>query len=389
MKKQYNGSINSDAGLLSIDFLAGFTIFMIAFIMVVTMVSGLFVGLQSKTIDYDAVAYRTGVILAEDPGECQDTVGATRIAPDHFSWEQIKEEYTQGNFENTVLRMGLSLPRYYYDTPPNVWLEEKSITFFSRYKHGAWSDEFYRDNLVFGDYPYRTNITIRRETGETESIGEPFPENGYYGYIKRVGLIKRPSQITSNLSDNSDPSESPPTTITGRVRTISYDLGNLYLREPAYQVYPLLENTSINFTEIPANTPDPLQIDRIQIYYMNCPQFGPCYPTFEEVLAGEADIIVDGVYKGVPTPGNPVVLNKTGKNIMIIYPTMFNERPGISPIDKFHINVTFNNESVAGIDYYEYGSQQPARLINGSYASMGDIYQEYNLTPAWLEVRVW
>lgn len=32
------------------------------------MTSGLIVSLMSKTIDYDAVAYRTGVILVEDPG---------------------------------------------------------------------------------------------------------------------------------------------------------------------------------------------------------------------------------------------------------------------------------------------------------------------------------
>ena len=41
---------------------------MIAFIYVATLVPSLFIGLQSRTIDYDAVAYRTGVILVEDPG---------------------------------------------------------------------------------------------------------------------------------------------------------------------------------------------------------------------------------------------------------------------------------------------------------------------------------
>ncbi|NLZ31190.1 MAG: hypothetical protein GX885_10720, partial [Methanomicrobiales archaeon] len=54
--------------MLSLDFLAGFTIFLLALIMVVNMVPGLLAGLESSGIDYDAVAYRTGVILAEDPG---------------------------------------------------------------------------------------------------------------------------------------------------------------------------------------------------------------------------------------------------------------------------------------------------------------------------------
>ena len=61
--------MTDDSGIQSIDFLAGFTIFMVAFIWVATMVPGLFIGIQSYTIDYDAVAYRTGVILAEDPGQ--------------------------------------------------------------------------------------------------------------------------------------------------------------------------------------------------------------------------------------------------------------------------------------------------------------------------------
>ena len=53
--------------MLSLDFLAGFTIFLLALIMVVSMVPGLLAGLESSGIDYDAVAYRTGVILVEDP----------------------------------------------------------------------------------------------------------------------------------------------------------------------------------------------------------------------------------------------------------------------------------------------------------------------------------
>ena len=56
----------NESGQLSLDFLAGFTIFILGFIIVITMASGLLVGLQSRTIDYDAVAYRTAVILVED-----------------------------------------------------------------------------------------------------------------------------------------------------------------------------------------------------------------------------------------------------------------------------------------------------------------------------------
>ncbi len=60
--------MTKDSGALSIDFIVGFTIFLIAFIWVVSLVPGLLINLQGFTIDYDAVAYRTGVILVEDPG---------------------------------------------------------------------------------------------------------------------------------------------------------------------------------------------------------------------------------------------------------------------------------------------------------------------------------
>ena len=56
------------SGNLSVDFLVGFTIFMVAFIWVATLVPNLFLGVSAHGIDFDAVAYRTGVILAEDPG---------------------------------------------------------------------------------------------------------------------------------------------------------------------------------------------------------------------------------------------------------------------------------------------------------------------------------
>ncbi|MFA5103172.1 MAG: hypothetical protein WC525_08465, partial [Candidatus Thermoplasmatota archaeon] len=50
--------ITNDSGQLSIDFIVGLSIFMIALIMASTMAAGLLVGLQSKHVDYDAVAYR-------------------------------------------------------------------------------------------------------------------------------------------------------------------------------------------------------------------------------------------------------------------------------------------------------------------------------------------
>ena len=100
-----------DAGQLAIDFLIGFTIFMISLIVVLTFISGTFVGLQSRTIDYDAVAYRTGVILAEDPGEPNEHVGVTKLEVNN-SWEFIK--WNQKNPNSTTGEGGV---KTFWTTP--------------------------------------------------------------------------------------------------------------------------------------------------------------------------------------------------------------------------------------------------------------------------------
>ena len=99
--------MNKDSGALSIDFIVGFTIFLIAFIWVVSMIPGLLIGLQSYTIDYDAVAYRTGVILVEDPGW-----------PASPPWESYND-FQKFN----VTRFGLAISR---DTP-NILSEDKQV----------------------------------------------------------------------------------------------------------------------------------------------------------------------------------------------------------------------------------------------------------------------
>jgi len=107
-------------GNLSIDFLVGFTIFLIGFIWVVSMIPGLLIGLQAHTIDYDAVAYRTGVILAEDPG--------WPVSP---AWES----YIDAQKFN-VTRFGLAISR---DTP-NILSQDKINRFFNVSRTDPLSD---------------------------------------------------------------------------------------------------------------------------------------------------------------------------------------------------------------------------------------------------------
>jgi len=227
--------MSDDSGALSIDFLVGFTIFIIAFIWVVSIIPGLLIGLQSYTIDYDAVAYRTGVILVEDPGE-------------PLSWEVAPygEAYDQSNAQ----RFGLALSR----EDPNILSPDKVNRFFDTtiFNEPDYGD--YRTRSVFGNYPYRFNISFR-QIGNNEanrSVGEVLPEG--YGYILRFVKIKSMSNAIINGS-NIDPKFINGDNETTHIFSIVLNNTNLIgkasqIKDPAYQIIPARESFMINLTNL-------------------------------------------------------------------------------------------------------------------------------------------
>ena len=94
---------------------------MISFIVVVTMTSGLLIGLSSKSIDYDSVAYRTGVILAEDPGW---TVKNSTL------WGGDPNSPYKDYDISQISRLGLAVER---DTPNIVSQNKVDLFFCSTY----------------------------------------------------------------------------------------------------------------------------------------------------------------------------------------------------------------------------------------------------------------
>jgi hypothetical protein len=377
MKERRNLSVNREAGLLSIDFLVGFTIFMLSFIMVVTLVSGLFVGLQTQTLDYDAVAYRTGVILTEDPGAAVSKIGVSQVAPDAFAWELIPKAYQNTN----ILRMGLGLPKYYYDTPTNVWLENKETTFFSSFA----SDDFYRSKLIFGDYPYRTSIALKQEGGASSSFGETAPDNGYYGYIDRVGLTKRPSSIDSDLSDHRNPDTLED--VGGVDRVINYQFRDFYIRDPAYQVYPQIETTSVNFISIPPMKDDP-KISEIRICYPSCDVVLPT----PDIADAQAYMIVDGTRKEVPTPTDPLSWITLTKSSIVL---MGGQDSGGYKNDVYRStdNGASWTQMTAGAGWSTRASHSSVAMPDGSIVLMGgydgtfkdDVWRSTNNGATWIQ----
>jgi hypothetical protein len=217
--------MTDDNGNLSIDFLVGFTIFLLAFIWVVSMIPGLLIGLQSYTIDYDAVAYRTGVILVEDPG---------RSVLDLDPWESY---YLQ---KNNVTRFGLAVSKEY----PNILSQDKINRFFCSTVFSYPED--YQNRIIFGDYPYRFNISIR-ELGQTNSrsVGDIIPDG--HGYIRRVVKIKDPSYATIN-STNYTKSEGA----TSHWFSIRINIDQLMKEksDPRFQINPSREQLIINITNL-------------------------------------------------------------------------------------------------------------------------------------------
>jgi hypothetical protein len=172
--------MTNSSGNLSIDFLVGFTIFMMAFIWVATLVPNLFLGISSHGIDFDAVAYRTGAILAEDPG--------ATVAGVSTPWE-VQQDTGNANIE----RFGLAVSK----ETPNILSETKVNRFFNT---TVFVTEDYRKKAIFGDYPYRFNISLQ-DAGESQTkyVGEVRPGN--YGFIRREVKIKHFTNATIDKTD--------------------------------------------------------------------------------------------------------------------------------------------------------------------------------------------
>jgi len=221
-------------GNLSIDFLVGFTIFLIGFIWVVSMIPGLLIGLQAHTIDYDAVAYRTGVILAEDPG--------WPVSP---AWES----YIDAQKFN-VTRFGLAISR---DTP-NILSQDKINRFFNVSRTdpsvGFIYPDDYQQRAIFGDFPYRFRISLRDiDNYRTFTVGERLPSG--YGSIRRVVKIKGESSATINQSYIQSQKWSDKykaISENASIHVFSILINNTKLlsdvRNPAYQIDPTREDNN-------------------------------------------------------------------------------------------------------------------------------------------------
>lgn len=189
--------MKGDSAQLPVDFLVGFTIFILSLIMVANYVPSLLVGLQRTTgIDYDAVAYRTGVVLVEDPGEPPGIpIGNDPTSFPGTDWRPWEFR----DSKDQISRFGLALER----NTPNILSINKINRFFCT---TFFNDDNYRSKLLFSSYQYGYNITLKNispmKPGEpllNLSIGQPYPAG--YGYIRRYVVIKQNPNATIDMAN--------------------------------------------------------------------------------------------------------------------------------------------------------------------------------------------
>jgi hypothetical protein len=255
--------MTDDTGAMSIDFLAGFTIFILAFIWVATMIPGLFLGIQSHTIDFDAVAYRTGVILVEDPGD------VTPLADAGIPWELQKNKLN-------IARFGLAASR---DTP-GILDETKVDRFFNTVDFAYPAD--YQKRAIFGDYPYRFNISLKEAGTDTlRSVGDIVPDYYQYGSIRRAVKIRSGSNATIDRTlidaydfNNTEDVLNHRFSIMINTSSLLFDdvgIQKSPTGDAAYRINPLRDRIIINITDFD-NLPEPLEagttmsVSNVQFY---------------------------------------------------------------------------------------------------------------------------
>jgi len=342
-----------EEGLLSLDFLIGFTIFLIALIFVGVMISGLLVHLQSRTIDYDAVAYRTSVVLLEDPGE-----------PANWQLANLSYPAERAN----VKRLGLAIQKNY----PGILAEEKVDKFFNS-SSGCLSEGTlcspgdYRGKLIFGDYPYRFNISLKNlDTSSTvKAVGDPVPLLGSYGYIKRIVKIQKPDSVhIFNVTSDNDS--------TIKSASFRFNITELDDIPPPYRIDPLNQDVVIYLCNFSDNAGIWPNITDIQI----------C--TYPVALTGGGCIGVD-VYSDSPQMIVMIDGNKTynskdmvpdtvTKNVTINIDRGFFSRIGYDRFGVIDLIMTFD-QNVTNQEVYDY-----------SYSTSATPPELY---PAVVEVCVW
>ena len=371
---------------------------MLGLIMVASMVPGLLIGLRRTTaIDYDAVAYRTGAILTEDPGW-----------PVFPPWELA-------NTIDGVDRFGLAVSK---DSPGILSIAK--IETFTEKKFLIDYPNDYRERIIFGDYPYRFHISISRFNTTSNAIesvippvGDTLPADGSYGYIRRVVKFKNYSYATLELNESMKASfngtylyQINSGSETPQNFTVRLNLSELVSKSinPAYHFDPRVEPINITINNFSAtlnnsgnsswsgwnknplaanetqwlaanlSAPDVARLEKVRFYKNENPAALPF--DYDNLDSTKYEFIIDNNDNKTLSP----LENVSDEMRLIIY-------PGSLPLDEstiLDIKFTFREENLTEPAHTLISDRYPFKVTY-----QDDVVYRPPLVDGWLEVAVW
>ncbi|MEI6842837.1 MAG: hypothetical protein WCK53_16330, partial [Methanomicrobiales archaeon] len=309
-----------------------------------------------RTIDYDAVAYRTGVILAEDPGEPNEHVGVTKLEVNN-SWEFIKWNQKNPNSttgEGGVKRFGLTP----YKSIPRILALKKIESFGDTSIYNSIPQD-YRDRIIFGNHSYY--ITISKLDGtRIESVGDPvYPQNT--GYIRRVVMVKTASEAAIDMDNYViDPAPPAPPAIPNRHFYVYINNSEMIdiRKGPVYWIDPMREELRIR---IHSPGPFPVPVPNVPVTFSYWDEGDWSAP---RELKDE-----DGPFTSIDASTDPEVLT-------VIPAGYFIGKFGVADKEtNIRIQYDFNVDVLPGVSYMDRAMVSPLARPQ--------------LVPAILEVRIW
>jgi hypothetical protein len=151
--------VENNSAQINIDFLSGISIFLVSFILVVQLVPNLFIPFQDQPVTLHSVAYRTSVILCEDPGWYNGTLNdsGVYVNSNGTNWEDHPDNLSRIGLAMNKFSSNLSTPMMLSDT--------KVITMAGLYNSsdpGSYANIQEKLGLVTSYRRYDFNISMIR-----------------------------------------------------------------------------------------------------------------------------------------------------------------------------------------------------------------------------------
>ncbi|MBN1432576.1 MAG: hypothetical protein JW931_07355 [Methanomicrobiaceae archaeon] len=326
------------------------------------MVPGIFAGLESAQIDYDAVAYRTSVILCEDPG----------WPADEDPWEQYDTKH-----KDDIDRLGLTIS----STTPNILSKEKVTSFFNNNENLTLSEEDYRTKVIFGDIPYYYNISLKIGDDPENVTGNIAPDSSY-GYMRRLVKVKETGYARIDGWDFNK-SHGTITALNPRIYSgfsLTFDYNELQNKsiDEAYRFMPQYEPASVTIFNFSSSLNES-DVQSVILTKIRLKKDGTEIPLlYSEYDNDTYRFFIDGVQH---TMQGPVEIKDADILRYEMYPPlMFSNEIGSSLNLAFNMTYTFKPDE--SMEHYYFSGDVP-------YGYGYDYMTEPSLREGSMEVLIW